>query len=348
MSTFEKQALEETAVIRKAKYKVKNAEGKYEVVYLETSADQVEETAERVFVSPAEKAKIASNESAISAETQARTEADTVLSGRLDVIEGEGEGSVKKALVDAKAYTDTKVQEVNGANAALGGRVDTLEETVTTHTSEISNLKDTIANKNNNTIVVETEAEIATANAKPKVGDLAFVINSKRAYIYKGTEVSVLIADSLPAGWVVFDEITNELDLVDYLKATDAESLYRKIADKIAEADLDTTLAGKINNKADKSYVDEQLAGKTTEAYVNSQVSPLSTKVTTVESDLASEISNRESAVTAVDGKVTALQSTVSGNYTEVTNKINKNLTVISAVEPTDTLAGHVWLEIQA
>ena len=55
MSTFEKQVLEETAVIRKAKYKVKNAEGKYEVVYLETSAGQVEETAERVFVSPAEK-----------------------------------------------------------------------------------------------------------------------------------------------------------------------------------------------------------------------------------------------------------------------------------------------------
>lgn len=47
--------------IRKAKYRVKNAQGQYEVVYLETSADQVETDAERQFVTEAEKAQFNEN-----------------------------------------------------------------------------------------------------------------------------------------------------------------------------------------------------------------------------------------------------------------------------------------------
>ena len=55
-----KQAQEEL-VVRKAKYRVKNGEGKYEVVYLETSADQVETDSERQFVTEAEKAQFNEN-----------------------------------------------------------------------------------------------------------------------------------------------------------------------------------------------------------------------------------------------------------------------------------------------
>ena len=295
MSQFEKE-LREELTIRKAKYRVKNSEGKYEVVYLETSADQVEETSDRVFVTPAEKSQITSNKEAIAAETQAREAAVNGLSGRLDVVEGDGEGSINKALQDAKSYADTKVSEVNGANEALSGRVNTLEGEmakvdgkistaktgavedaktytdaeitkidtaykaadaqvlsdakahaeakvqeaktalegsisvvdgkvasaktelqgnidilagrVSTNESEISKLKDAVSNKNSNTIVVETEDEIATANANPKVGDMAYVISTKRAYIYKG--VDALSAKAVPQGWVVFDEITSD------------------------------------------------------------------------------------------------------------------------------------------
>lgn len=63
--------------------------------------------------------------SAISAEASARSSADTALSGRLDIIEGLGEGSVAKAEADAKAYADTKIADlVNSAPAVL----DTLQE----------------------------------------------------------------------------------------------------------------------------------------------------------------------------------------------------------------------------
>lgn len=47
--------------IRKAKYRVKNAEGEYEVVYLETSADQVECDEQRQFVTEAEKTQFNEN-----------------------------------------------------------------------------------------------------------------------------------------------------------------------------------------------------------------------------------------------------------------------------------------------
>ena len=49
--------------------------------------------------------------SALTAEIGRATSAETALDSRLDTIEGSGEGSVAKALVDAKAYTDTKITE---------------------------------------------------------------------------------------------------------------------------------------------------------------------------------------------------------------------------------------------
>lgn len=450
MSQFEKE-LREELTIRKAKYRVKNSDGKYEVVYLETSADQVEETSDRVFVTPEEKTQITSNKEAIAAETQARETAVNGLSGRLDVIEGTGEGSVKKALQDAKSYADEKVQEVNGANAALServdaneaalgtvdtriataktdaidtakahtnseiskidtaykaadakvledakahaeakvqeaktalegsistvdgkvdsaktelkGSIDTLTGRVSANESEISKLKDAVSNKNSNTIVVNTEDEIATSNPNPKVGDLAYVISSKRAYIFKG--VDALSAKAVPQGWVVFDEITSELDLVNYLKKSEADTTYRKLADKIAESDLATELSTKINNKADKSYVDTQLEGKTTEAYVNSKVeevvAPVRTESAQNKVAIAKEVEDRKAEITRVEGAITSgvnaakqeltsslteKETALKAEDTKLNNRISKFVPVVAKEEPTETEAGHVWLQL--
>lgn len=450
MSQFEKE-LREELTIRKAKYRVKNSEGKYEVVYLETSADQVEETSDRVFVTPAEKSQITSNKEAIAAETQAREAAVNGLSGRLDVVEGDGEGSINKALQDAKSYADTKVSEVNGANEALSGRVNTLEGEmakvdgkistaktgavedaktytdaeitkidtaykaadaqvlsdakahaeakvqeaktalegsisvvdgkvasaktelqgnidilagrVSTNESEISKLKDAVSNKNSNTIVVETEDEIATANANPKVGDMAYVISTKRAYIYKG--VDALSAKAVPQGWVVFDEITSELDLVNYLKKSEAEATYRKLSAKIAESDLATELVNKIDAKADKSYVDGELAGKTDEAYVNSKVeevvAPVRTESAQNKANITKEVEDRKAEITRVEGVITSSvnaakqeltssltekETALKAEDTRLNNRINKFVPVVAKEEPTETEEGHVWLQL--
>ena len=444
MSQFEKE-LREELTIRKAKYRVKNSEGKYEVVYLETSADQVEQTSDRVFVTPEEKSQITSNKEAIAAETQARTEAVNAINGKLDVINGNEEttGSISKALKDAKAYADEKVQEVNEANSDLSGRVeaveqkveavdgkisaakteavesaktytdgqistidaaykaadakvledakadaeakvkeaktalegsistvdgkvdsaktelkgsiDTLTDRVSANESEISKLKDAVSNKNSNTIVVETEDEIATENPNPKVGDLAYVISSKRAYIFKG--VSAIAVKSVPQGWVVFDEITSELDLVNYLKKSEAESTYRKLSEKIAESDLATDLSSKINGKADTSYVNSELAKKATPAQITEAVTPVSEKADANAQAIATETSNRVSEISRVEGIVTSKVGEVNSTLTEketalkaedakLNNRISKFAPVVSNEEPADTEAGHVWLEL--
>ena len=73
-------------------------------------------------------ADVAANAAAIAAEATARQAADTALDGRLDTIEGEGEGSIKKALADAKQYTDDQIdamaltdKEINDMLTAVYG-----------------------------------------------------------------------------------------------------------------------------------------------------------------------------------------------------------------------------------
>ena len=267
-----------------------------------------------------------------------------------------------QTLESAKSYADTKIGEaktaLEGSIATVDGKVTTLTGKVSANESAISDLRDAISNKNSNTIVVETEAEIATANPTPKVGDLAYVISSKRAYIYKGVEA--LTAKNAPEGWVVFDEITNELDLVNYLKKSEAETTYRKLVDKIAESDLATDLSSKINGKADTSYVNTELAKKATPAQITEAVNPVSQKANANESAIAQEVTNRQGEITRVEGLVTSVDGKVDGLSTSLTeketalkaedaklnNRINKFVPVVSNEEPVDTEAGHVWLEL--
>ena len=435
MSQFEKE-LREELTIRKAKYRVKNSAGKYEVVYLETSADQVEQTSDRVFVTPEEKSQITSNKEAIAAETQAREAAVNAINGKIDVINGNEEttGSISKALKDAKAYTDEKVLEINGANSALSGRVeaveqkveavdgkisaakgeaiesaktytdgeigkidaaykaadtkvledakadaqakvqeakttlqsniDTLAGRVSTNESEISKLKDAVSNKNSNTIVVETEDEIATENPNPKVGDLAYVISTKRAYIFKG--VSAIVVKSVPQGWVVFDEITSELDLVNYLKKSEADTTYRKLADKIAEADLATELVSKIDSKLDGTQVDSKISAAVNTvnekvvantAAITQEVADRKSEITRVEGALNSAKTELNSSISSVNSKVDTVKSDLTSSLTEketalkaedtrLNNRINKFVPVVAEEEPTETEEGHVWLQL--
>lgn len=65
-------------------------------------------------------------EGQISAEATRATEAETALAGRLTVIEGEGEGSIKKAVKDEQ-------DRATAAESALSGRIDTLVTASHTH-----------------------------------------------------------------------------------------------------------------------------------------------------------------------------------------------------------------------
>ena len=69
-------------------------------------------------------ADVATNAAAIAAEVTARENADTALDGRLDTIEGEGEGSIKKALADAKKYTDDQIDAMALTDAEIDAILD--------------------------------------------------------------------------------------------------------------------------------------------------------------------------------------------------------------------------------
>lgn len=332
------------------------------------------------------KTKVEANKAALgtvdtriaTAKGEAVESAKTYTNGEIGKIDAAYKAADAKVLEDAKADAQAKVHEaktaleasINNAyakidsnKAELENSINTLKGRVTTNESDIQNLKNTVANKNNNTIVVNTEDEIVTTNANPKVGDMAYVISTKRAYIFKG--VDVLSAKAVPQGWVVFDEITSELDLVNYLKKSEADTTYRKLSAKIAEVDLATELVGKINNKADKSYVDGELAGKTDEAYVNSKVeevvAPVRTESAQNKANIAKEVEDRKAEITRVEGVITssvnAAKQELTSSLTEketalkaedakLNNRISKFVPVVSNVEPEDTEAGHVWLEL--
>lgn len=65
-------------------------------------------------------------EGKISAEAERATNKENALAGRLDIIEGEGEGSIKKAVKDEQ-------DRATGAESALSGRIDTLATSSHTH-----------------------------------------------------------------------------------------------------------------------------------------------------------------------------------------------------------------------
>ena len=304
------------------------------------------------------------------AKTEAINTAKAYTNSEISKIDTAYKAADVQALESAKSYADTKIGEaktalessisavgakVDSAKVELQGNIDTLAGRVSTNETEISNLKDAVSNKNSNTIVVETEDEIATENPNPKVGDLAYVISSKRAYIFKG--VSAIAVKSVPQGWIVFDEITSELDLVNYLKKSEADTTYRKLVDKIAESDLATDLSSKINGKADTSYVNSELAKKATPAQITAAVTPVSEKADANAQAIATETSNRVSEISRVEGIVTSKVGEVNSTLTEketalkaedakLNNRISKFAPVVSNEEPVDTEAGHVWLQL--
>ena len=149
------------------------------------------------------------------------------------------------------------------------------------------------------------------------------------------------------------------------MKTADANATFRKLSEKIAENDLATELSTKINNKADKSYVDTQLEGKTTEAYVNSKVeevvAPVRTESAQNKVAIAKEVEDRKAEITRVEGAITSginaakqeltsslteKETALKAEDTRLNNRISKFAPVVASEEPVDTEAGHVWLQL--
>ena len=221
-------------------------------------------------------------------------------------------------LVTAKAYADSKRDEAK-AHAqqlvqTLTQTVNGIDERVTTNHDDIEEIKRNISSKNSNTLVYETMEEFtqAAGSLKPKKGDLAFVIDVKKAFIYKEEAAPVVMYGGVaaPEGWVLFDEITTQLDLKEYAKTVEVE---RQIND----------LDGKVEAETRRATAKEQ---------------DIDSKADRAGSDLAAETLARKSAVSGVEAKITSKEQ-------EINTKIENNAPSIGGVQPVGKAQNHIWID---
>ena len=188
---------------------------------------------------------------------------------KLGVIQGESEGSIKKALEDAKAHTNTAVANlVNSAPEAL----DTLQELAnalgddpnfaTTVATQIGTKVDKVENHR----LVSTE-EIAKWNAKAEVSDVtaekdraeAAELELKNAISTINNTNTGILAEAKKYADDQDKKLAGKYNTAAANEESNASGLRKEIEERItAEAklrsDADTTLSNRIANKADKEH----------------------------------------------------------------------------------------------
>lgn len=245
--------------------------------------------------------------------------------------------------VDALAsVVESNKVAIEGTVGALDGRVVTVEEKVVTLegavadlrgedarlAQEIQNVKDVIANQGSDTKVFANMDEFLGAGLSPKVGDLAFIIDIKKAFIFKGADAPMsLDLPTPPAGWVLFDEISTEIDLVDYAKKSDVEG----------------SVAG-----LDAKIVAETERAQGAEQGLNNAIEGLRGVVT----DNGAKITVLEGTV-AAQGE--AIEGLTQNTYTKeevdtiVNDEVALSMSVMSRTQPTEIekrRIGHIWIEL--
>lgn len=188
--------------IKQAKYRVKNEQGTYDVVHFETDIAMVNGLDDKVL-------EIETS----MADRYTKAEADELfqaINGEVDAVE-----EIANGLAGRLDEVNTQITTLQGEDARLAG--------------EIQSIKDVLANAGSDNKVFETLEEFKGAELEAKIGNLVFVVDIKKAFIFKG--IDTLSIEGVPAGWVVFDEITTELDLVNYVKKEELATVQSAVAE---------------------------------------------------------------------------------------------------------------------
>ena len=248
------------------------------------------------------------------------------LTGKIEALEG--------VVSSNKAEVDGAISSLEGRLTGLTTRVDVAETAIedlrgadARLESEIQSVKDAIGSKNSNTLVFSTMDEFveAAAGLTPKIGDLVFVIDIKKSFIYKGADAAkVLDIANVPAGFVVFDEITTEIDLQSYAKRSEVEGHV-------------ATLEGKITSEQERAMAAEKALADSIEA-VNGVVGTHGERLTVLEG--------------AVKTQGEAIENLTQDTYTKaevdkiVDDAVTAQMSYCGKVEPTGKKVGHVFIEL--
>lgn len=244
------------------------------------------------------------------------TAAKDELSGKIDAITQEG-GAIDTAVDAAKSELQGSINDVAEDVTKLGGRLDTAEtdidnlqsdmaavkDDMTTVKDDISGLQDTVANLDN---TYATDEELQSTKT-----ELQGNINKVSGDLASTSEKVGNLENSLSD---TNEKVGNlETSLSDTNKKVDS---------------LESSLA----DKADTSYVNEQLAGKADASDVtaledelgktNQTVSDLNGKLETTDQNVAnleSELNKTNETVTALDGELEKTNTAVAGNTAAIT-----------------------------
>lgn len=219
---------------------------------------------------------IDNNANAITAEATTRNEADDAIKGRLNIIEGEGEGSVKKALQDAKDYVDglfsTQDTRDNGQDTSIA------------------------ANK----VAIETEV------ADREAADLA--INAKIGSVTEGKTVVDMIGDAQVAAEQAADvALSNAVQALNVKDTELTTAINKEIEDRMAAVK-------EVSDKVDVEKVSTAIAIAKTEAIAaaksetDGQVSALTEKVNKNASDISAEATRAKGVEADFEDRITEME----------------------------------------
>lgn len=270
--------------------------------------------------------KIADVNASIEALEEQLGASNTDLEGKVDALASVVESN-KVAIEGTVGALDGRVVTVEEKVVTLEGAVADLHEEDVRLAQEIQGIKDVITGQGSDTKVFATMDEFLAADLSPKVGDLIFIVDVKKAYIYKGEEVpAALELPDYVNGWILFDQISTEIDLADYAKKSDVEG----------------SMAG-----LDAKIVAETERAQGAEQALNNAIEGLRGVVT----DNGAKITALEGTVATHSNEINKLKETTF-NQEEVEALIDSAVTAqmsyMGRVEPEGKKAGHVWIEVIA
>lgn len=292
-----------------------------------------------------------------------RQSADSALDSRLDVLEGADtvEGSVAKALKDAKAYTDSEVSSEESramsAESALDERIDVLEQDPTTKTYVDGKFAD--ANSytdqkvsdlvNGAPAMLDTLKELADA-IESQGGSLTTEILNQVGAVDDRVDQEILdrqAGDTNLQNQIneVVSDLTQEIS--DRQSAISSEQSARELADSQLDSRLDVlegadTVEGSVakaekdaKDYADSKFSEEQSRAQGEESRIEGKVDQ---EILDRQSAVSAEQSAREAADSALDARLDTLEAAPSP-------KGRKEVKTMSA---TDISNGYVNLSYEA
>ena len=237
---------------------------------------------------------------AVSAEQSARQAADSALSGRLDVIEGLGEGSVAKAESDAKAYADQKIADLVASAPAV---LDTLKELADAINGD-ENFASTVAGQIG---AVQAEVDAEESRAQAAEAELASDIAAE--------ETRALAAEAALSASIAAESAARAA-------AVSAEAASRSAADVALQAEID---AEEARASAAELGLSNAIAAETSRA--QAAEASLQSAVTALQSsvgqDLSDAIAELEADVAAVQAEVDAEEAARAAAVTTLQNNID-------------------------